>query len=135
MLKILLRTMFTIILLCLFIRNFGLPAIDKYRQKVTFFSEEKWLFDKSKPPAISVYINNPGIGGWKKRTDNHSWELSKAICDETDNFTYFIDCIENNSYKRGELFQKITNGIFGIREYNIRYCEFNTYNIEQGVKT
>ena len=102
---------------------------------MTFFSEEKWLFDKSKPPAISVYINNPGIGGWKKRADNHSWELSKAICDETDNFTYLIDCIENNSYKRGELFQKITNGIFGIREYNIRYCEFNTYNIEQGVKT
>ena len=120
MLKILWKIIFTIILLVFFTRYFGWPAIDKYRQKVTFFSEEKLLFDKSKPPAISVYIYNTDIGGWKKRTNNISLELSKALCYETANFTYFIDCIENNSYKPGELFKKITNGIFGIRVYDIR---------------
>ena len=119
--KNLLKTIFTIILLGLFIRYFGWPAIEKYRQKVTFFSEEKILFDKSKPPAISVYINNAGIGGWKKRTNNSIRELSKAFCSETANFTYFIDCIDNKSYKLEELFRHIRNGIFPITENSIRY--------------
>ena len=111
--------MFTITLLGLFTWYFGWPAVEKYRQKVTFFSEEKWLYDKSNPPAISVYINNNGIGGWKKRMNNSSSELSKAFCDETTNLTYFIHCIDNISYKRGELFQNIKNGIFGDKEHNI----------------
>ena len=125
MLKIILKALFTIILLGLFTRYFGWPSINKYRQKVTFFSEEKWLFDKSKPPAISVYISNADIGGWKRRTNNFSLELSKAFCSETANLTYFIDCINNNSYEGGELFQHIKNGIFGIRERNIRYGQTN----------
>ena len=116
-----LRTIFTIILLALFIRYFGWPAIEKYRQKVTFFSEEKWLYDKSKPPAISVYINNAGIGGWKKgANDPYDFATLKDFCNETENFTYITDCIDNNSYNRAELFQKINNGKFGNEMFNIR---------------
>ena len=121
MTKIILKTIFTIILLGLFIRYFGWPAIEKYRQKVTFFSEEKWLFDKSKPPAISVYINNVGIGGWKKgANDPYEFATLKDFCNETANFTDITDCVDNKSYKRGELFQKIQNGKFGIKMDNIR---------------
>ena len=121
MIKSILKTLFTTILLGLFIRFFGWPAIEKYRQRVTFFSDEKWFYDKSKPPAISVYINNAGIGGWKKG-DNDPYEFMtlKDICNETDNFTYITDCIDNKSYKREELFEKVQNGIFGINMYNIR---------------
>ena len=121
MINIVWRTVFTIILLGLFIWYFGWPAIDKYRQKVTFFSEEKWLYDKSQPPAISVYINNAGIGGWKKgANDPYTFATLKDFCNETDNFSYITDCIDNKSYKRREIFQKIENGKFGIEMYNIR---------------
>ena len=119
MIKIILKTIFTIILLGLFIWYFGWPAVDKYRQKVTFFSEEKVVV--SKPPAISVYINNAGIGGWKKgANDPYEFATLKDFCNETDNFTSITDCIDNKSYKREELFEKIKNGKFGINMSHIR---------------
>ena len=121
MIKIILKTIFTIILLVLFTWYFGWPAVDKYRQKVTFFSEEKWLYDKSKPPAISAYINNAGIGGWKKgANDPYDFARLKDFCNETENINSITDCIDNKSYKRKELFQQIKNGKFGMEMYNIR---------------
>ena len=114
MLKIILKTIFTIVLLSLFTRYFGWPAVDKYRQKVTFFSEEKWFYDKFKPPAISIYVNNDGIGGWKKGTnDPYDFATLKDFCNETTNITLITECIDNKSYKQEEMFQQIKNGKFG----------------------
>ena len=52
------KQVFIIILLCLFVKYFALPSLERFYAKETIFTETEAPFDESSTPAVSIRITN-----------------------------------------------------------------------------
>ena len=98
------RILLQLLLLSLFLHFFGLPAIQKYREKRTIMVESR-RFDGGMPsPAITIEARNPkSLKGWRDPTAFQNGEDLEALCRRMNNGNTertIEGCIQEETYDR-----------------------------------
>ena len=93
-----LKIIFFICLITLFLSFFGIPSLSRYLEKRYVFSDDKVDFDLNKPPAIVVYhtpIN--------ETTNGNSIITENCINNTGDDYEKSILCVNENLLDQNEI--------------------------------
>ena len=119
--KLVSKAVYVLVLLIVFVYLVVYDSVKKYLEEETFFSEKKIVSDLSKPPAVTVMVQNlNGHGGWKKNSSSEeksSDHLSISVfCNISEQYHKVVDCIDRETYSLEETILSIKNGDkFGVR--------------------
>ena len=128
MLKLVGKAVYVLVLLTVFVYLVGYDSVKKYLEEETFFSEKKIFSDLSKPPAVSLMVQNlNGHGGWKPDISSSSPDENidedvyiPVFCNTSEEYSKVVDCIDNNMYPLGETILEINNGNKWGNSQNLR---------------
>ena len=98
MLYQILKVLFLLCLITLFLSFFGLPSLSRYLERRYVFADDKVYFDLNRPPAIIVYhlpLNEKANGG-------NDGIIEKCI-DKDDDYQKSIKCVNENLPDRNEI--------------------------------
>ena len=125
MFKLVGKAVYVLVLLILFVYLVGYDSVSKYLEEETFFSEKKIISDISKPPAVTVTVQNlKGHGGWKPDMSSEE-ESSDHIfiplyCNTSEEYSKVVDCVDNHTYSLRETVLSINNGNKFENRQNLR---------------
>ena len=110
MLYRILKVLFLLCLITLFLSFFGLPSLSRYLERRYVFADDKVYFDLNRPPTIIVYhvpLN--------EKANGNAGVIEKCI-DKDDDYQKSIKCVNENLPDRNEIIlqdqAKDTKGIF-----------------------
>ena len=119
--KLVSQAVYVLVLLIVFVYLVGYDSVNKYLEEETFFSEKKIVSDLSKPPAVTVMVQNlNGHGGWKKNSSSEEQSSDhlfiSVFCNTSEQYHKLVDCIDRETYSLEETILSIKNGDkFGVR--------------------
>ena len=126
MLQLVGKAVYILVLLIVFLYLVGYDSVNKYLEEETFFSEKKIISDPSKPPGVTVIVQNlNGHGGWKPNisySDENIYDqlYIRVFCNTSEEYSKVVDCIDHNMYSLGETFLSINNGNKWVNRQNLR---------------
>ena len=97
MLYQILKVLFLLCLITLFLSFFGLPSLSRYLERRYVFSDDKVYFDLNRPPAIIVYhvpLNETANG--------NAGVIEKCI-NKNEDYEKSIKCVNENLPDRNEI--------------------------------
>ena len=126
MLNLLGKAVYVLVLLILFVYLVGYDSVNKYLDEETFFSEKKIISDISKPPGVTVTVQNlNGHGGWKPHISSNENENEHVFihmyCNTSDEYSKVVDCVDNHTYPLRETILSIDNGNKFENRQNLRW--------------
>ena len=98
MLYQILKVLFLLCLITLFLSFFGLPSLSRYLERRYVFSDDKVYFDLNRPPAIIVYhlpLNE---------TANGNAVIIEKCINKDDDYQKSIKCVNENLPDKNEIF-------------------------------
>lgn len=98
MLYQMLKVLFLLCLITLFLLLFGLPSLSRYLERRYVFSDDKVYFDLNRPPTIIVYhvpLNETANG--------NAGVIEKCI-NKDDDYQESIKCVNENLPDKNEIF-------------------------------
>ena len=115
------KAVYVLVLLILFVYLVGYDSVIKYLEEETFFSEKKTLSDLSKPPAVTVMVQNlNGHGGWKRNSSSEEGSSDHVFipmfCNTSQEYSELVDCLNRETFSLEETILSMKNGDkFGVR--------------------
>ena len=101
-----LKQLFVIFLLMMFLYVFGLPALQKFNRKSTFIRVEKAKND-FKLPAVTVCTSNNFGSGWKEsKTKENMEKVLQNECKNSFSVEDVINCVNKRTYNWKETVNK-----------------------------
>ena len=89
-------------LLGLFLRYFGLPALERYHDKEVIVVTSKRESEGIPVPAVTIAVqNNDTKNGWKDT--EKVWGFVKYLCSSDNTAEAITDCIEKHTYNLSEI--------------------------------
>ena len=110
-----LKIIFFICLITLFLSFFGIPSLSRYLEKRYVFSDDKVDFDLTKPPAIVVYHSPVN-----ETTDGNSGIIENCINNTGDDYKKSILCVNENLPDKNDIIYEQSRDTKG-RVFSFRY--------------
>ena len=126
MLQLVGKAVYVLVLLIVFVYLVGYDSVNKYLEEETFFSEKKIISDPSKPPGVTVIVQNlNGHGGWKPNISSSDENIYdqlyiRVFCNTSEEYSKVVDCVDHNMFSPGETFLSINNGNKWVNRQNLR---------------
>ena len=117
MLNLVGKAVYVLVLLIVFVYFVGYDSVNKYLEEETFFSEKKIIADLSKPPGLTLMVQNlNGHGGWKPEisssSDENAYEhvFIPLFCNISEEYSKVVDCVDDKMFSLSETVLSIKNG-------------------------
>ena len=125
MLNLVGKAVYVLVLLIVFVYLVGYDSVNKYLEEETFFSEKKIISDISKPPGVTVMVQNlNGHGGWKPDASSDASRSGHVFiplyCNTSEEYSKVVDCVDNHTYSLRETVLSINNGNKFENRQNLR---------------
>ena len=100
-------------LLGLFLRYFGLPALERYHDKEVVVVASKRETEGIPVPSVTIAVqNNDTKNGWKDT--EKMWGFVKHLCSNGNTAEDITDCIEKHTYNLSEVVTGVDLGFLGF---------------------
>ena len=93
-----LKIIFILCLITLFLSFFGLPSLSRYLEKRYVFADDKVDFDLTKPPAVNVY-HLP----FNETSNGNEQIIEKCINKTGDDYQKSIICVNENLFDKSDI--------------------------------
>ena len=98
------RFLLQLLLFCLLLHFFGVPAIEKYKENRVMVVQSRRLERRMPSPAITIEARNPkSLLGWKDPAAFQDGEGLEAVCQKMNMEGSIEDCIGEGTYERADV--------------------------------
>ena len=114
--KMIIKEIFILILIFLFVYLFGYPSWTRYQSGGTVTTKKLIKTDKIEAPAVTICPkNNLTTYGWKRTKDVRAFNVLNHFCNTSNSLEEILKCIELNTYNVGEI---IAGASIGEEKYS-----------------